>query len=410
MVLLQDPPVSQARLLSFNGFVPFFPPVSKPRVASHVHHSFLARFSVLPRFINRVEDISLDMSSQKPVFGSHFQSFRLVNAYSINSVDRRVHSVPPESLFPNSGVPLLVVSDLNIHNPLADRLGSLSSQEVSSSAPYLELLALGGLALLNSPGVYTRFPLSGKARPSFIDLTLANPLLLPFVKGWETSLPSTGSDHVPITILLASPSSDPAPPRLRWDHTDWEVLSPSITDFIVPFPPLCPSPTVLDEWLTGKLDRLTGLLKDHTPTSRPSHHSKPWWSPHLTILRRAYPKAAWLARKQGSMALRETADISRTGYFKAIKAAKHKHCCSFLLSATSQNLWTAKRFASGGAPPHFPSLPGAETPQQLNEALLDYVFPPKAAFSPPPRSRPHYSTPPLTKEEIAHALSKFSSS
>ena len=189
VVLLQDPPVSQACLLSFNGFVPFFPPVRKPRVASYIHRSFLACFSVLPRFMDRVEVMSLDISSQKPLFGSCFYSFRLVNAYSINSADRRVHSVPPEFLFPDSGIPLLVVRDLNIHNPLADPLCSFSSQEVSASAPYFELAAMGGFALINSPGVYTRFPLLGKARLSVIDLAFANPLLLPFVKGGKPPSP-----------------------------------------------------------------------------------------------------------------------------------------------------------------------------------------------------------------------------
>jgi len=103
-------------------------------------------------------------------------------------------------------------------------------------------------------------------------------------------------------------------------------------------------------------------------------------------------------------------NISRTGYFKAIKVAKNKPWTSLLLSATPQNLWRAKRFASGRAPPRFPSLPGVKTPQPMNEALLGHFFPPKAAFSPPPRLRPHNSTPPLTKEEIAQALSKSSSS
>ena len=46
----------------------------------------------------------------------------------------------------------------------------------------------------------------------------------------------------------------------------------------------------------------------------------------------------------------------------------------------------------------------------MNEALLGHFFPPKAAFSPPPRLRPHKSAPPLTTQEIAHALSKSSSS
>jgi len=192
-VHLQDPPVSQARLRSFNGFVPIFPPVRKPRVASYVHRSFLARFSVLPGFTDRVDIMSLDISSQKLVFGSRFHFFGLVNAYSINSAGRRVHSIPPETLFPDMGIPPLVVGDLNIHNPVTDPLRSFSSQEVSSSAPYFELAALGGLALLNSPGLYTRFPLSGKARPSIIELAFANLLLLPFVKGWETSRSSTGS-------------------------------------------------------------------------------------------------------------------------------------------------------------------------------------------------------------------------
>jgi len=47
------------------------------------------------------------------------------------------------------------------------------------------------------------------------------------------------------------------------------------------------------------------------------------------------------------MALRETLNLSRTGYFQAIKVAKNKQWSSFLLSATPQNLWMAKRFASG---------------------------------------------------------------
>ena len=155
-------------------------------------------------------------------------------------------------------------------------------------------------------------------------------------------------------------------------------------NFIVPPPPPCPSQKVLDDWLTGTLDRLTGLLKDHTPSSRPSHHSKPWWSPQLTVLRHEYHEAARLARKQGSTALRETANISRTGYFKAIEIATNKHWSSFLLSATPQNLWTAKRFASGRAPRPFPSLLRAESRQQMYEARIGHFFPPKAGFSPPP--------------------------
>jgi len=268
----------------------------------------------------------------------------------------------------------LVVGDLNIHNPLADPLRSFSSQEVSSSALFLVLAGLGGFALLNSPGVYTRFPLLGKAHPSLIDLAFANPLLIPFVKSWETTLQARGSDHGSITIHLGFPSSDPPPPRLRWDYTDWDLLSPTVKTFIVPPPPPCPSPKVLDDWIAGTLDRLPGLLKDHTSSSRPSQYFNPWWSPHLTILRKEYSKAARMARKQDTRAQSATANISTEGYFKAIKLAKNKHWSAFLLSATPKNLWTTKWFASGRAPLRFPSLPGSEIPQQLTEALLGHFF------------------------------------
>jgi len=68
----------------------------------------------------------------------------------------------------------------------------------------------------------------------------------------------------------------------------WDTLELIIKDFKVLAAPLCPTPQKLDEWMSGLQNCLVALLKEHTPVSRPSHHSKPWWTPHLTILRREY--------------------------------------------------------------------------------------------------------------------------
>ena len=95
--------------------------------------------------------------------------------------------------------------------------------------------------------------------------------------------------------------------------------------------------------------------------------------------------------------MREVAGTSKGGYFKAVKGAKNKHWFSFLLTATPQSLWTATRFAFGRAQPRFPSLPVAETLQQINNVLLDHFFPPKEPFSPPPRLRLHRLVPPLRR-------------
>jgi len=252
--------------------------------------SFLSNYTVLPWFKGVDDVLALDISSSGPLFNTDFHSFRVINAYSTNTTDHRVHSLSPEVLFPDLGFPLLVLGDLNIHNPLSDPLRHFSSREISSSTPYFEKAAESGFALLNPPGEYTRFPLVGTARPSVIDLSFANAPLLPLVKSWEASLPSTGSDHIPITITLATPSLNQKSPRPRWADTDWETLDPIIKSFQVPAAPSCPTPPQLDEWMSESLNRLVALLKEHTPMSRPSHNSKPWWTPHLSILRREYHK------------------------------------------------------------------------------------------------------------------------
>jgi len=377
-------------------------------VAAYIHMSFLSNYTVLPRFRGVDDVLALDISSNEPLFGTAFHSFRIINAYSTNTADHRVHSVSPEVLFPDLGFPLLVLGDLNIDNLLSDPLRHFSHREISSSTPYFEKAAESGFALLNPPGEFTRFPLVGKARPSVIDLAFANPHLLPLVKSWEASLPSTGSDHIPITITLAAPSLNQEPPRPRWADTNWETLDPIVKGFKVPAALSCPTPPQLDEWMSESLNRLVALLKEHTPVSRPSHHSKPWWTPHLSVLRREYHKATRAARKHDTSHMREVAGTSKAGYFKAIKTAKTKYWSSFLLAATPQSLWTAKRFAYGRAQPGFPSLPGAETPLQMNNVFLDHIFPPKEPFSPPSRLRPNKSAPPLTTDEIGAALSKCS--
>jgi len=112
-----------------------------------------------------------------------------------------------------------------------------------------------------------------------------------------------------------------------------------------------------------------------------------------------------MARKYNTIALQDMATTSKVGYLKVIKTAKNKYWSSSLLEATPQNLWTAKRIAYGQTRPRFPSLPGAETPRLMNKVLLDHFFPPKEAFTPPPRLRPYKKAPPLTKEEMASALS-----
>ena len=80
------------------------------------------------------------------------------------------------------------------------------------SFPFFSRASELGFELLNLPGVFTRFPLGGSSRLSVIDLAFASPRLAPYCHHWDTSLPSTGSDHVPITITVSHPVLSPPIP------------------------------------------------------------------------------------------------------------------------------------------------------------------------------------------------------
>lgn len=103
--------------------------------------------------------------------------------------------------------------------------------------PFCDKAADLCFSLLNTPGTYTRIPLSSSYRYSAIDLAFANSHLFPEFGQWDaTSLPSTGSDHVPILVPLQPPTHDSLRPTPRWQDTDWSGLEKTLDDWRTPPP------------------------------------------------------------------------------------------------------------------------------------------------------------------------------
>ena len=408
--MLQDPPSRRGFLPSLAGFKSICPPTPKPVVAFYVSLSFLSFYTVLPVGSSSSADVlHLDIYTPSGCFGTRFPKFRLTNVYS-RSLPGSTKSVDPLDALPDVDFPCLAARDFNIHNCAVDPLRVISrSPEEKASTPYFDRATDLAYSLLNTPGVYTRFPLSGTFRPSAIDLAFANPVIRPAFLSWDaTILPSTGSDHVPILIRLTAPSDDRAPLRPMWDIANWESLEESIKDLHIPPAPHSPSPDQLDLWFSHSLDSLTAAIRLHTPTSRPSPKSKPWWTPALTTLRKEYAKACRLAKKHRTEAFINLGRLSRQGYFKVIKKAKNSHWTDFLARTTHHNIWTAKKFVAPRNTPRFPDLPGASSPVEINTALLNHFFPPKPELPSRERLHRHPSAIPLTKEEIKATLAKSS--
>jgi len=188
-------------------------------------------------------------------------------------------------------------------------------------------------SLLNTPGVYTRFPFTSNHRPAVLDLSFANTALLPDFSSLNPTLPPTGSAHTALSIILSTQLLKPPPRGLNWRFTDRDHISPLLADLTLAAPPALPTPNTLDIWFDGSHAKITHLITSNTPTQRLSSNSKPWWTPELTLLRRIHHHTTCLMRQnQSSPAL---ARAARNTYFKAIQTAKRVHWSQFLANVDS---------------------------------------------------------------------------
>jgi len=348
--------------------------------------------------------MTLDVSTPQGCFGTNFHRFTIGNAYA-RPLPPFPHSVSPESSLLDLDHPYLVAGDFNIHNAASDPSRLLSSREEKESTPYFDRASDLGFTLLNTLGVYTRFPFSGTHRPSSIDLAFTNPHMFSAFHSWDaSSLPATGSDHAPIIITLRPPTPYNDRPRPRWQDADWPSLTERLKNWLVPPPPGSPSPNQLDQWFSSALSALTTVIENTAPRSRPSPRSKAWWTLLLTTLRKEFTKASRRAKKTQTPIFYSIAGESKLGYFKASKRAKASYWADFLAKTSPHNIWTAKQLVAPRKTPRFPSLPGASNPVAINKALLDHFFPLKDPLPSRGRLRKNPSASPLTKEEIKLAL------
>ena len=278
IVCIQDPAVWRSRLASFHNLMFFHAPCSdgfKPCVAFYVSTMLLSHVTVLHLFFDcfHVADLDIYWSD---LFGGSFTLFRILNVYNLKSCHAGSMTVSPVVSFPVVDLPLLVVGDFNIDQPLSDPLRAHSSENLALSFPYFSRAYELGFEFLNLAGLFTRFPFGGTSRPMVIDLALVSPRLALFCQHWDISLPSTGSDHVSITIIVSHPVLSPLPPSPNWALTDRNSLTPLLGDLVFPAPPQLPTLLSLEAWFDRTLSTLTYLLTSHTPVKRPSHRSKPW--------------------------------------------------------------------------------------------------------------------------------------
>ena len=122
--------------------------------------------------------MAVNFHSPEGLFDTSHNLFRLNNAYSIPSGHTR--SLSPVDLFPQHSFPTLVLGDLNIHHSASDPTRLRSNYDQFISSRYFDRASAQLFSLVNTPGVYTRFPFTFNHRPAVLDLSFANTALLTY--------------------------------------------------------------------------------------------------------------------------------------------------------------------------------------------------------------------------------------
>jgi len=180
-VALQDIPLWRNCPPVFRNYKCFFPPATdnyKPQVATYVHERLLSVSSILPLFFERGDLKAVNLHSPEGLFVTSHNLFHLYNAYSIPSGHTR--SVSPVDLFPQHDFPTLVLGDLNFHHSVSNPTRLLSGYHQLISSPYFDRASAQLFSLLNTLGVYTRFPFTSYHLPAVLDLPFANTALVPY--------------------------------------------------------------------------------------------------------------------------------------------------------------------------------------------------------------------------------------
>jgi len=157
------------------------PPPGRPGVAIHISRTLNQHLSCSTVFYDSSEMLSVDVFSPEGLFGSPHYSLRVTWVYLLRTNRPPYRSILPERVVSFLPHPHLVLGDFNLHHALADPCRSLSEIEFIIATRYFDAAFDVPYHLLNTRGVYTRFPFDNISRPSVLDLAFANTTLSPLV-------------------------------------------------------------------------------------------------------------------------------------------------------------------------------------------------------------------------------------
>lgn len=309
-------------------------------------------------------------------------------------------------LFPSPNSHIIWLGDFNRHDPAWDnpedvRLFTPSAQEASER--FMTLLSDLDLRMALPAGIPTHRHFVSKLW-SRLDNVFCTPHTLDLFIHCDTKpeLQGPTTDHVPIvSILDLSLAHVEQAPSPNFRLVDWAAFRANLEERLASSPLPVVSYLTSEEEFIRAVSTLTSCIQttiaSHVPLSRPSPHSKRWWTRELADLRRDMTRTARQAYKFRDLpghVSHAVAGEAKRQYKFVLDSTKRHHWKDWLENITGPDLWTANRFIStplGDAgktkiPPLKVSQADGSTivassEAQKAEVLAKSFFPPRPAES-----------------------------
>jgi len=217
-VCVQDPPLYKGDPLRAPGYECIFQKTEKVQVSTYISLRVLWKISFV--IFPCIEDVLYwRIFTKEGKLVGESKSAGIVNAYKRRTEEG--NSVQAESLFRETNKPTIIVGDLNVHTSLTDPMRVLSSSERKNGETYMSTAALSGYTILNTQGIYTRFPDNVMLhRPSIINYSMANAAMFNKLSRWRDIDQRTSSDHISIVTELDSEEIELAKPAPNWEKSN----------------------------------------------------------------------------------------------------------------------------------------------------------------------------------------------
>lgn len=331
---------------------------------------------------------TLDICAVKFSFSS--DSFCIFSVYNPPSSHSSIDDLAAALRDCDPAQQLILAGDFNLHHPLWSGPNAPDRMRRSDAEPLLQLLASQNLSLALPPGTPT-FRSDSHRSWSTLDLVFVSSSLLSNVTRCETAY-GHGSDHrcIELEVDLSVPLRTEESGRRTWRDTDWEQFT-GTAETLWSVKQMDERSRTLDS--TSDIDTLVHDITDifaqaaeeAVPCSRPCPHSKRWWSPELTALKRTARRLSNRAAKRSAPP--DTIEAAREAdrdYHRAIRRQKRHHWREYVESATEQTLWQASKYVtqapdniSASRLPELKLADGsvARTRSEKRDALMAQFFP-----------------------------------